>query len=54
MTKCSKCGHDNNVRGKYCGICGAPIKKGKKGHELHAYTKTFKALTPKTKNKWSF
>jgi len=52
MVKCHRCGHDNDERGKYCGVCGANIHvKGfnPENHRLNSYTKAAQRIAPKKK-----
>ena len=55
MTKCKTCGHINDDRGKYCGVCGANLHvKGfnPENHKLDSYTKGLEKIKSpgKTKN----
>ena len=53
MVKCAKCGHINDDRGKYCGVCGTNLHtKGfnPENHKLDSYTRGFEsAKSPKHK-----
>ena len=49
MAKCKTCGHDNDDRGKYCGVCGTNLHtKGfnPENHKLNSYTKSFEEISP--------
>ena len=49
MAKCKTCGHDNDPRGKYCGVCGTNLHtKGfnPENHKLNSYTKSFEEISP--------